>query len=253
MKVKRKIVEIDGERCNGCGQCVLSCAEGAIKIVDGKARLISDQYCDGLGACLGECPQDALRIIERDADEFDEQAVEKHLQGSASHHPVPSDIPAAGCTSARTRILSQGQKNRKQAHAAAGGDAERQSALAHWPVQIRLVQPEASFLRNADLLVAADCTPVAYPDFHRDFLKGKAVMIGCPKFDDAALYQEKFARIFKTAGIKSVTVVVMEVPCCQGLPQIVKAGMDQAGVSIPIEKVVVSAEGEILQRGSIAG
>jgi Pyruvate/2-oxoacid:ferredoxin oxidoreductase delta subunit len=247
MKVKRKIVEIDQERCNGCGQCVLSCAEGAIKIVDGKARLISDQYCDGLGACLGECPQDALRIIEREADEFDEQAVEIYLHGSARDHSSAADIPP-GCPSTRTRIVS-GQKQQPSKHAAP--DAGQQSTLSHWPVQIRLVQPTASFLKNADLLVAADCTPVAYPHFHRDFLEGKAVMIGCPKFDDAALYKEKFARSFKTAGIKSGTVVVMEVPCCQGLPQIVKAGMDQAGVSIPMEKVVVSAEGEILQR--IAG
>jgi NAD-dependent dihydropyrimidine dehydrogenase PreA subunit len=242
-------LEIDQERCDGCGQCVLSCAEGAIKIVDGKARLISDQYCDGLGACLGECPQDALRIIERDADEFDEQAVEKHLQDSSPHYPTAAKAPPAGCPSAQTRILA-GQKNRSAPTAPAAG-AEQQSELAHWPVQIRLVQPGASFLRHADLLVAADCTPVAYPNFHRDFLAGKAVMIGCPKFDDAALYREKFAQIFKTAVIKSVTVVVMEVPCCQGLPQMVKSGMEQAGVTIPMEKVVISAEGEILGRRTI--
>jgi Fe-S-cluster-containing hydrogenase component 2 len=251
MKVKRKIVEIDQERCDGCGQCVLSCAEGAIKIVDGKARLISDQYCDGLGACLGECPQDALRIIERDADEFNEQAVEQHLQGSAPHRASAVLAPPAGCPSSQVRLLP-GREHSPAAPASAP-PAGQQSELTHWPVQIRLVQPGASFLRNADLLVAADCTPVAYPNFHRDFLAGKAVLIGCPKFDDAALYREKFAQIFKTAGITRVTVVVMEVPCCQGLPQMVKAGMEQAGVSIPIEKVVVSAEGEILQRGSIAG
>jgi len=249
MKVKRKIVEIDQERCDGCGQCVLSCAEGAIKIVDGKARLISDQYCDGLGACLGECPQDALRVIERDADEFDEQAVEKHLQDSPPHYPIAAKASPAGCPSAQARILA-GQINRSVPTTPAAG-AGQQSELAHWPVQIRLVQPGASFLRHADLLVAADCTPVAYPNFHRDFLAGKAVMIGCPKFDDAALYREKFAQIFKTAGIKSVTVVVMEVPCCQGLPQMVKAGMEQAGVKIPMEKVVVSAEGEVLERSRI--
>lgn len=251
MKVKRKIVDIDQERCNGCGECVLSCAEGAIKIVDGKARLISDHYCDGLGACLGECPQDALRIIEREADEFDERAVEKHLQNSVPQHAGATDMSPAGCPSSRTRILPQGERSRQESQSA-GGDARLQSALAHWPVQIRLVQPEASFLKNADLLVAADCTPVAYPDFHRDFLKGKAVVIGCPKFDDAEAYKDKFARIFKTAGIKSVTVVVMEVPCCQGLPQIIRAGMDQAGVTIPLEKVVISAGGEIQKRIPLA-
>ncbi len=250
MQVKRKIIEIDQERCDGCGQCVLSCAEGAITIVDGKACLLSDQYCDGLGACLGECPRDALRIIEREANEFDEQAVEKHLQGSARHRPSASETPPAGCPSSQARILA-GQKDFPSAQALSI-DAGQQSALAHWPVQIRLVQPGASFLKNADLLVAADCTPVAYPNFHRDFLKDKAVMIGCPKFDDAAVYTEKFARIFKIAGIKSVTVVVMEVPCCQGLPLIIRAAMDQAGVKIPIEKVVVSAEGGIVQRGVVA-
>jgi Pyruvate/2-oxoacid:ferredoxin oxidoreductase delta subunit len=246
MRIERKIVEIDQERCDGCGQCVLSCAEGAIKIVDGKARLISDQYCDGLGACLGECPRDALRIIEREADEYDEEAVEEHLHNSALHRASAVLAPPAGCPSGQARSLA-GQKNRFAPQAPAA-DAGQQSALAHWPVQIRLVQPGASFLKHADLLVAADCTPLACPNFHRDFLKGKAVMIGCPKFDDAALYREKFARIFKTAGIKSVTVVVMEVPCCQGLPQIITSGMEQAGVKIPLEKVVINAEGEIIQR-----
>jgi NAD-dependent dihydropyrimidine dehydrogenase PreA subunit len=245
MKVKRKIVEIDAERCNGCGQCVPACAEGAMQIIDGKAKLISDVYCDGLGACLGECPQDALKVIERVADEFDEVAVEKHLQSSPPIQSAEAAIPASGCPSARTRILSPAQKNDIA--------AERQkSALAHWPVQIRLVQQGAAFLQNADLLIAADCTPVAYPDFHKDFLQGKAVMIGCPKFDDADAYIEKFIQIFKTANIKSVTVVVMEVPCCQGLPVIVREGMERAGKNMPIEKIVISADGEILQRGLLA-
>ena len=252
MKVKRKIVEIDQERCNGCGQCVPSCAEGAIKIVDGKARLVSDNYCDGLGACLGECPQDALLIVERVADEFDEEAVEKHVQATAQHHPSPAEGHPAECPSARARALSPQDRNRPEKQTA-GADGGQQSALSHWPVQIRLVQPGASFLKNADLLIAADCTSIAYPDFHRDFLQGKAVMIGCPKFDDAAAYKEKFARIFQTAGIKSVTVVVMEVPCCQGLPLMVKEGMDKAGINIPIEKIVVSAEGAIIKRTTIAG
>jgi len=251
MKVKRKIVEIDTERCNGCGQCVPACAEGAMQIIDGKAKLISDVYCDGLGACLGECPQDALRVIERAADEFDDAEVEKHLQASSTSHSAAADSRTTGCPSARTRILSSAQKNHTGAETA--GTAERQeSALGHWPVQIRLVQPGAAFLNNADLLIAADCTPIAYPDFHKDFLQGKAVMIGCPKFDDADAYIEKFARIFKTANIKSVTVVVMEVPCCQGLPVIIKEGMELAGKNMPIEKIVISAEGEVLQRGLLA-
>ncbi len=251
MKVKRKIVEIDAERCNGCGQCVPACAEGAMQIIDGKAKLISDVYCDGLGACLGECPQDALKVIERVADEFDEAAVEKHLQSSLRSQSAEAAIPASGCPSARTRILSPAQKNDIAAETA-GANERQKSALAHWPVQIRLMQPGAAFLKNADLLIAADCTPIAYPDFHKDFLQGKAVMIGCPKFDNADAYIEKFAQIFKTANIKSVTVVVMEVPCCQGLPVIVREGMERAGKNMPIEKIVISADGEILQRELLA-
>ena len=251
MKVKRKIVEIDTERCNGCGQCVPACAEGAMQIIDGKAKLISDVYCDGLGACLGECPQDALRVIERTADEFDEAEVEKHLQASSPSHSAEADSRPAGCPSAQAKILASAQKQHGAAKTSGTGDRQ-ESALSHWPVQIRLVQPGAAFLKNADLLIAADCTPIAYPDFHKDFLQGKAVMIGCPKFDDADAYIEKFARIFKTANIKSVTVVVMEVPCCQGLPVIVKEGMELAGKNMSIEKIVISAEGEVLQRGLLA-
>jgi len=251
MQVKRKIIQIDEELCNGCGQCVPSCAEGAIQLVNGKARLISDQYCDGLGACLGECPQDALKIIEREANEFDEKAVEELLKNSSRESARPHEALASGCPSARAKVFSPAAKNQQRAASAA--PAERPaSALGHWPVQISLVQPGAAFLKNADLLVAADCTPVAYPHFHQDFLAGKTVMIGCPKFDDTEAYVDKFARIFKTANIKSVMVVVMEVPCCQGLPVIVKEGMELAGKDIPLEKVVISAEGEIIQREKFA-
>jgi Pyruvate/2-oxoacid:ferredoxin oxidoreductase delta subunit len=247
MNVKRKIIEINDERCNGCGQCVLACAESAIKIVDGKARLISDIYCDGLGACLGECPQDALKIVEREAPEFDEKAVEEHLNAEGLKQAAPA--PAhTGCPSAAVRHFDRGRDD----EAPAASDGPVASALTNWPVQIRLVPPSAPFLKNADLLVTADCVPVAYPSFHRDFLQGRVVLLGCPKFDDADAYIQKFAQIFKTANIKSVTVVVMEVPCCQGLPAIVKEGMDAAGKKIPIEKVVVSAEGGILKRTRLA-
>jgi Pyruvate/2-oxoacid:ferredoxin oxidoreductase delta subunit len=247
MNVKRKIIEIDDERCNGCGQCVLACAESAISIVDGKARLISDIYCDGLGACLGECPQDALKIVEREAPEFDEKAVEEHLNAEELKQEAPA--PAhTGCPSAAVRQFDRG----RDAAEPAASEGLAASALTNWPVQIRLVPPGAPFLKNADLLVTADCVPVAYPSFHRDFLQGRVVLLGCPKFDDAEAYIQKFAQIFKTANIKSVTVVVMEVPCCQGLPAIVKEGMDAAGKQVPIEKVVVSAEGGILKRTRLA-
>ena len=247
MHVKRKIIQIDEDLCNGCGECVTSCAEGAIQLVNGKARLISDQYCDGLGACLGECPQDALKIVEREAPEFDEKAVEEHLHSSSRQKKTPAPVHT-GCPSAAVRNFDRG---RDVAEPSAGAETAA-SALTNWPVQIRLVPPTAPFLKNADLLVAADCVPVAYPSFHRDFLQGRVVLLGCPKFDDAEAYIQKFSQIFKTANIKSVTVVVMEVPCCQGLPAMVKEGMDKAGKQVPIEKVVVSAEGEILKRTRLA-
>lgn len=246
MKVKRKIIEIDEEKCNGCGECVPSCAEGAIQVIDGKARLAAEKYCDGLGACLGECPQDALKIVEREAEDFDEKAVEHHLKAAEPPQSKEAPTMACGCPSAQIQSFNRPtaceQANRPQAQASS------LSALSHWPVQIKLVPPTAPFLKGADLLVAADCTPIAYPDFHRDFLKGKTVMLGCPKFDDAQEYVQKFTDIFKTAGIKSVTILTMEVPCCQGLPVIVKKGMAAAGVTVPTNHVIVSLRGEILGR-----
>ena len=246
MKVKRKIIQIDEERCDGCGNCVISCAEGALKIIDGKAKVISDNLCDGLGACIGECPQGALIIIERNAEEFDEAAVESHLKGQ---DPAAEKKTSAvrGCPS--TRIQSFALASNCQAanvpRAQESGSAP--SALGHWPVQIRLIPPTAPFLKSADLLVVADCVPVAFPTLHRDFMAGKAVMVGCPKFDDAREYIDRFAEIFRTAGINSVTVVVMEVPCCSGLPTIVSKGMQEAGVTVPFKQVTISTRGEILE------
>ena len=239
MKNTRKIIRIDEEKCDGCGLCVPSCAEGAIRIVDGKARLVAEKYCDGLGACLGECPRGALTVIDAEADPFDEEAVKELL------NPVNSgdkSLPC-GCPSSLIQTFAP-QTACDQANVPISQTASGVSALTHWPVQIRLVPPTAPFLRGADLLVAADCTPVAYPRFHDDLLRGKTILLGCPKFDDAEAYVNKFAAIFKTAAIKSVTVVVMEVPCCQGLPVIVRKGMALAGKKIPIEVVVISARGE---------
>ena len=190
MKTVRKIIEIDEELCDGCGNCVPSCAEGALQIIDGKARVIADLYCDGLGACLGECPLGALQIVEREADEFDEEAVEEHLAKQKQQETV-REVPAfsGGCPSARlqsfaspesTSVLSPCQEANKPV-AFEGVE----SALSHWPVQIMLVPPTAPFLMGADLLVLADCVPVAFPTVHRDFIKGKAVMMGCPKLDNA--------------------------------------------------------------------
>jgi Pyruvate/2-oxoacid:ferredoxin oxidoreductase delta subunit len=245
MKVTRKIIEIDEELCNGCGECVLSCAEGAIQIVNGTARVIADMYCDGLGACIGECPMDALKIIEREADEFDEEAVEELLEKQKTAEKKPAPTMACGCPS--TQIQSLGTPSPCQQANAPQTTGSTESALTHWPIQIRLVPPTAPFLKNAELLVLADCVPVAFPTLHRDLLQGKAVMMGCPKFDDVQEYIDKFAAIFKEAGIKRVTTVVMEVPCCAGLPVIVKKGIEASGVEVPMDEVVISVRGKILR------
>lgn len=248
MPAKRKIIEIDEELCNGCGQCIVSCAEAALELVDGKARLVAEKYCDGLGACMGECPTGALRIVEREADDFDEEAVEHRIEELKWKEKETEQSLPCGCPSARIQtfdkpVATASQKaNEPVTYSSIG------SALTHWPVQIRLVPPTAPYLRNADLLVAADCTPVAYPDFHRDFLKGKAVLVGCPKFDTVEEYVHKFAEIFSVASVKSVTAVVMEVPCCSGLPVIVRKGMELAGKQIPMELVVISVRGEVLRK-----
>jgi Fe-S-cluster-containing hydrogenase component 2 len=246
MNVMRKIIEIDEELCNGCGQCVPACAEGAIQVIDGKARLVKDRYCDGLGACLGECPTGALTIVEREADEFDEEAVEEYLRARGQDEKRAEPTLACGCPS--TQVQSFGSFPSHQEDYTPDTHDSIASALSHWPVQIRLVPPTAPFLKGAHLLVAADCTAVAYPHFHRDFLQGKVVMVGCPKFDDVHAYIQRFADIFKTAHIKDVTVVVMEVPCCQGLPVIIKKAMEVAGKLIPVEQITISARGEILER-----
>lgn len=245
-KVTRKIIEIDEELCSGCGDCIVACAEGALELVEGKARLVSDIYCDGLGACLGECPTGALKIIEREAPEFDEEAVEKRLE-EIKEAERPKEIHGAhGCPSARLHSFG-GPSPCQQANIPVA-HASEQSALRRWPIQIKLVPPTAPFLKGADLLVAADCTSFAYAGFHRDLLEGKVLMIGCPKFDDSQEYFEKFIEVFKTADIRSVTTVFMEVPCCHGLPMIVKKAMEAAGKTIPLEHVVIGVRGEILKR-----
>jgi ferredoxin len=244
MKVMRKIIEIDDELCDGCGQCVTGCAEGAIEILDGKARLVSESYCDGLGACLGECPQGAITMVEREAEDFDEEAVEEYLKEKAEK---PVEVPlACGCPSSNLQTFIPKASERE-------GDEEdsmprTESILSHWPVQINLIPPNAPFLKGANLLVTADCVPIAYPNFHADFLEGRVIMVGCPKFDDVEKYIEKFTDIFRTSDIKSITVLIMEVPCCSGLPMIVKRAMEAAEKEIPMEQLVISVRGEILKK-----
>jgi Fe-S-cluster-containing hydrogenase component 2 len=241
MKVNRKIIQIDEALCSGCGQCVPSCAEGALKIVDGKAKLVAEVYCDGLGACLGECPTGALKIIEREADDFDEKAVEEMLKSSKGNDHSQN---ACGCPSATPQTFVSGISCKKANEPV--NQETHASALTHWPVQIRLVPPNAPFLKGSDLLVVADCAALSYANLHRDFIAGKAVLMGCQKFDNAQEYVEKFADIFRVAGIKGITIPVMEVPCCQGLPVIVQKGLELSGKQIPINKVVISRQGEII-------
>ena len=237
MKIIRKIIEIDEQLCDGCGQCVPGCAEGALKIIDGKARVVEDRFCDGLGACIGECPTGALKIVKREADDFDETAVEEYL--SKMQKEEPETKTGSGCPSAGIQIFTP------LPHETLQTDENSESALSHWPVKIRLIPPNAPFLKNANILVLADCSAAAFPALHNNFLKQKIVMMGCPKFDDAQAYINRFTDIFKTAGIKSITIVIMEVPCCSGLPVIIKKAMDASGIKIPIKEIIVTKQGKI--------
>jgi len=247
MKVTRKIIEINEDRCSGCGECATACAEGAIQIVGGKAKLVSETFCDGLGACLGECPEGALSIVERESEEFDPEGVEAHLKEAPAHEALAM---ACGCPSQNIEVFLSSVLSRDPGRGRAGEEVP--SALTHWPIQIRLIPPSAPFLKRADLLVAADCTPLAYAGFHQNLIPGKVVMLGCPKFDDAEEYVEKFFQIFTTVDIKSVTVVDMEVPCCSKLPMIVRKALSLSRRTIPLEEIVISRRGEVLNKRAVA-
>ncbi len=248
MKTVRKIIKIDEELCNGCGQCVPDCAEGSLKIIDGKARLVAEKFCDGLGACLGSCPTGALQIVEREAEEFDEKAVEEYLEAEKKKAAAP--VMDCGCASSHIQTLKPlspcQQANKPIIHQSAG--AEAVSLLGHWPIQIRLVPPHAPFLQNADLLVAADCTAVAARGFQEKYLGGKAVLMGCPKFDDADSYVRRFAEIIASCRLKSLTVLIMEVPCCSAMNSIIRKARDIAGIDLPVEQITISVRGEELAR-----
>ena len=243
--MKRKIVLIDEEKCNGCSLCVPACHEGAIQIVDGKARLVADKLCDGLGDCLGECPAGAITIVERDAEAYDEAAVQAHLAGmrqpqSGCAADLWEGSLPCGCPSSQVRTIA-----REETEEAAGAEGTSPSYLGQWPVQLALVPPQAKFLQGADLLITADCVPFAYGDFHRRLLKGKSLVVACPKLDDIQAHLEKLAEIFKTADIRSVNVVMMEVPCCSALKRIVEMALDYAGKNIPLQETIISINGEI--------
>ena len=238
VKTLRKIIKIDEEKCDGCGLCVPGCAEGALQVVDGKAKLIREQYCDGLAACLGECPQEALTIEEREADEFDEEAVKIHLE---EKEQVEEKLPC-GCSSATVT-----QFERQEAAGAVLRDApSQQSMLGHWPVQLTLVPPKAPFLQGVDIMLTADCVPFAYAGFHRDLLDGHALLVACPKLDDFQAHQNKLIDILIQSDVKSLTVVHMEVPCCSGLVHMAKQAIQSSGKDIPLKEITVGMKGDLL-------
>ena len=242
---KRKIIEIDEEKCNGCGQCVIACAEGALAIIDGKAKVVNEVFCDGLGACIGECPEDALWIVEREAPEFDEEAVKEHLR---SEETLPRTGQHAGhvcgCPSAVPVLLRKAEESPAIAEYPEAKQGE--SELMNWPVQWRLVQPSAPFLKGADILLAAHCAPFAYPDFHMSFMRGKPVIIGCPKLEEQKAFLEKLEAVFREARPRSVKVVMMEVPCCGGLVALAKEAAIRTGSSALIDSVVIGIDGSVM-------
>ena len=225
MKIIRKIVKIDEEKCNGCGLCIPSCHEGALQIVNGKARLLSEVYCDGLGACIGECPQGAIIIEEREAEEFNEEMVKRHLREKKSQTQVQTPM--------------QGRKS-----AELSPSDSFSSVLTQWPIQLRLIPLQAPYLQDVDLLVVADCVPFAFANFHQELLQGKSIVIGCPLLDDISFYEKKLTELFRQSKIKSVTVVNMEVPCCNGLNRITREAVQRSGKNIPIKQIVINMKGE---------
>ncbi|MEI7812638.1 MAG: 4Fe-4S dicluster domain-containing protein [Ignavibacteria bacterium] len=279
--MRRKIVIIDEDKCNGCGDCIPNCHEGALQIIDGKARLISDLFCDGLGACLGHCPQGAIAIEEREAGPYDERTVMDaiikggknviiaHLTHLSNHNEtaflnqaldylkekqIPIELEdinsatKACCTCEGSKEASFEKENRDSAIPS----ERRDSQLDHWPVQLHLVNPVAAHYHEADVLLAADCTAFATTDFHRDFITGKSIAIACPKLDSGKdIYVNKLVAMLNEAGIKSLTVVIMEVPCCRGLLQLAQHAINLSGREIPLRLVVLSIRGEVISDKAI--
>lgn len=269
---KRKIIKIDETKCNGCGLCMPNCPEGAIQIIDRKARLISDLFCDGLGACIGHCPQGAINIEEREAQDYSEIRVmgniiklgENTIKAHLIHlkeHGKEQYLREAVDFLREKNIRVPAMEKEHQHHGCLGSkvinfkDSDKvnpeskltgrpASELSQWPVQIMLVPVKAPYLKDADLLVAADCVPFAYGEFHRDLLKDKALLVGCPKLDNIEVYADKFKEIFQINNIKSVTYVHMEVPCCFGLVGIIKEAIGNSGKNIPFKETVISIRGE---------
>ena len=251
----RQVIKIDEELCNGCGLCVPSCAEGALQIIDGKAKMAADKYCDGLGACLGECPQGAISFETREAEEFDEEAtldrlkqlgrsadahhqhMAEHGMGQAAHSHKHSGFV---CPSSRTI-----DRTHESADTTKSTPGAVKSELRQWPIKLYLMNPQAPYFENADLLIAADCVPFAYGSIHPDFIKGKTIVTGCPKFDDTEAYFDKLTEIIKLNNIRSITVLVMEVPCCSGMLRLAQAASTASGKNTSVEAVTISLAGEV--------
>jgi ferredoxin len=256
MRRTRPVIEINEDLCTGCGDCVQACAEGALAIVDGKAKLVGEIYCDGLGACLSGCPTGALKVVEREVEEFDEQAVHEHLKSfdkmaavkeiSRARSPAaqtPAAPLACGCPGTMVRTIEPCE---------CGGDAEDDerrpvaSELRQWPIKLSLLGPSAPFLKGSDLVLLADCAGVSLPDLHRKVLRGHAVVIGCPKLDDLEAHVERLAQIIAGARPRSLTVVHMQVPCCRGFVWAAEKALALAKVSIPLRRIEVSASGQVV-------
>lgn len=272
----RKIVKIDEEKCDGCGLCIPNCAEGALQVIDGKARLVSDLFCDGLGACLGHCPQEAITIEERAAEPYDENKVmdyivkggdnviKAHLTHLFEHNQTTYYNQALQYLKERNFDLqmNSGNNNLKQGHGCPGSrtvvlEPEEQenknnsvrlkSQLRNWPVQLHLINPEANYFNNADLLLAADCTAFSNANFHEDFLDGKVLAVACPKLDsNKESYLEKLKIMIDESNLNSITVVIMEVPCCRGLLQLAQLAIQNAKHKVPLKVVVMSIRGEVV-------
>jgi len=238
----RNIVKIDEEKCNGCGLCVNACAEGAIKIIDGKARLVSEIYCDGLGACLGHCPQDAITIEKRQAEDFDEEATKQYL-AREKQTQVQAAFVCPGTASKQLR--------KKTVSAGAAPAGELPSQLGQWPVQFKLVSHNAPYFANSDLLLVADCVPFAMSDFHNRFMKDRSIAVGCPKLDDVQFYIEKLAAILQANKLNSLAVIHMEVPCCSGLIHIAREAIAKSVVKMTFEDVTIDLQGNVCRTETI--
>ncbi|MBU0637837.1 MAG: 4Fe-4S binding protein [Planctomycetes bacterium] len=260
----REIVTIDEQRCDGCGQCVPACHEGALRIVDGKAKLVSDIVCDGLGACLGHCPQDAIKIVRREAAPFDLTAVAAQRTDHSAEHQAracPGALPAltpsgpsggGGCPGSRLMTFDPAEQHVAETRPRnEPSPTNRQSELTHWPVQLRLLPPTAPVLQGARLLIAADCVPVACADFHTRLLRGHAVALGCPKFDDLEGSIQKIEAMMRVNDLHGITVARMDVPCCQGILHAVLEARRQAASDVPVNDIVVNTRGKLIAQRAL--